>query len=310
MWDITTGLQNNLNRWYDPAVGRWISEDPIGFSANDANLKRYVGNQPLLWTDPIGLFGCNWASTIPNNHVSNRVKVSKVIPDGSGVWLIEQMVDRLRKEVDANNNEVSVTSNTMTWYGWIHLQYKGAMPVDCNLTNTIQLVRVVDAKTGLPHFTKQPEDLHDKRISDADGWGVDSFTSDKDPFIAGYPPNHNRYFSKGKLDWTSVSDQPGHEGIPNLTGRPSRLLRYEFETYVVAYDEDDRTKLRVLSGVQWSFVERKATVITGFVGGMPRYQTIDVTDWNFPTLITAPSRLGPALSRFNSEHTTNYVIRE
>ena len=42
--DQSTGLQNNLHRWYDPGAGRWISEDPIGFAAGDANLYRYVGN--------------------------------------------------------------------------------------------------------------------------------------------------------------------------------------------------------------------------------------------------------------------------
>ncbi len=33
-----------FNRWYDASVGRWISEDPIGFAGGDANLYRYVGN--------------------------------------------------------------------------------------------------------------------------------------------------------------------------------------------------------------------------------------------------------------------------
>jgi RHS repeat-associated protein len=28
--DMNTGLQNNLNRWYDAEVGKWLSEDPIG----------------------------------------------------------------------------------------------------------------------------------------------------------------------------------------------------------------------------------------------------------------------------------------
>lgn len=42
--DETTGLQNNLNRWLEPATGRWISQDPIGFAAGDTNLYRYVGN--------------------------------------------------------------------------------------------------------------------------------------------------------------------------------------------------------------------------------------------------------------------------
>ena len=53
--DESTGLQNNLYRWYDSAVGRWASEDPIGFAAGDANLNRYVGNESTGWVDPSGL---------------------------------------------------------------------------------------------------------------------------------------------------------------------------------------------------------------------------------------------------------------
>lgn len=53
--DSDTGLQNNLNRWYDASVGRWMSEDPSGFDAGDGNLNRYVGNSPITATDPSGL---------------------------------------------------------------------------------------------------------------------------------------------------------------------------------------------------------------------------------------------------------------
>ncbi len=56
-FDDATGLQNNLNRWYDATVGKWLSEDPIGFDAGDANLYRYVGNSPTQFTDPLGLDG-------------------------------------------------------------------------------------------------------------------------------------------------------------------------------------------------------------------------------------------------------------
>ncbi len=55
--DQTTGLQNNLHRWYDAATGRWMSEDPIGFEGKDANLTRYVRNNPPNIVDPIGLWG-------------------------------------------------------------------------------------------------------------------------------------------------------------------------------------------------------------------------------------------------------------
>ena len=53
--DSATGLQSNRARWYDPTARRWVSEDPKGFDAGDANLGRYVGNDPLNATDPSGL---------------------------------------------------------------------------------------------------------------------------------------------------------------------------------------------------------------------------------------------------------------
>ncbi len=53
--DTATELQYNRARWYDAEVGRWISEDPLGFAAGDANVGRYVGNGPLDFLDPSGL---------------------------------------------------------------------------------------------------------------------------------------------------------------------------------------------------------------------------------------------------------------
>ncbi len=54
-WDGEVGLQFNRARYYDPAIGRWVSEDPIVFEAGDSNLYRYVGNQPVAFNDPTGL---------------------------------------------------------------------------------------------------------------------------------------------------------------------------------------------------------------------------------------------------------------
>ena len=53
-FDTSTQLQNNINRWYDSTVGRWLSTDPIGFEGNDTNLYRYVDNQVLLFFDTYG----------------------------------------------------------------------------------------------------------------------------------------------------------------------------------------------------------------------------------------------------------------
>jgi RHS repeat-associated protein len=48
------GIYYYRARWYDPGSGRFISQDPIGFSAGDPNLYRYVGNAPGDATDPLG----------------------------------------------------------------------------------------------------------------------------------------------------------------------------------------------------------------------------------------------------------------
>jgi RHS repeat-associated protein len=52
--DAETGLDYYRARYYDPTVGEFISEDPIGFNAGDTNLYRYVGNSPTNWIDPSG----------------------------------------------------------------------------------------------------------------------------------------------------------------------------------------------------------------------------------------------------------------
>jgi RHS repeat-associated protein len=59
--EARTGLSDNRARWYEPATGRFINEDPSGFRGGDANLFRYVGNDPLNKVDPSGL-AAKWAS--------------------------------------------------------------------------------------------------------------------------------------------------------------------------------------------------------------------------------------------------------
>jgi RHS repeat-associated protein len=84
--DGFTGLQNNLNRWYDSVTGRWVSEDPIVFEGADNNLQRYVANRPTERVDPIGLAGLTItdgtpvelgeAATFPFNGGTGKVSVT------------------------------------------------------------------------------------------------------------------------------------------------------------------------------------------------------------------------------------------
>src|SRR5206468_6687385 len=52
--DQSTGLVNDRAREYDPATGRPLQRDPLGFAAGDSNLYRYVNNEPTNATDPSG----------------------------------------------------------------------------------------------------------------------------------------------------------------------------------------------------------------------------------------------------------------
>jgi RHS repeat-associated protein len=58
-FDGETGLYYYRARYFDANVGRFIGQDPISFSAGDSNLYRYVGNSPLMATDPSGMTSRN-----------------------------------------------------------------------------------------------------------------------------------------------------------------------------------------------------------------------------------------------------------
>ncbi|MGH3690504.1 MAG: RHS repeat-associated core domain-containing protein [Microbacterium sp.] len=56
--DSTGGLSlyNLRNRFYSPTLGRFLTQDPIGFAGGEANLYACVQNRPTTATDPTGLW--------------------------------------------------------------------------------------------------------------------------------------------------------------------------------------------------------------------------------------------------------------
>ncbi|MCI0536987.1 MAG: hypothetical protein L0Z50_17365 [Verrucomicrobiales bacterium] len=57
LYDPDTKLVRFTKRDYDAEAGRWMAKDPVGFAGGDFNLYRYVRNDPVNFSDPLGLGG-------------------------------------------------------------------------------------------------------------------------------------------------------------------------------------------------------------------------------------------------------------
>ena len=65
--DAESGLHYNLFRYYDPEVGRFTVQDPIGLNGG-LNLYAYAPN-PLGWVDPLGLYRGEGERSLGKYHV-------------------------------------------------------------------------------------------------------------------------------------------------------------------------------------------------------------------------------------------------
>ena len=68
--DSLTGLLYYRARSYGPQIGRFISEDPIGFQGGDVNIYAYVANSPVNFSDPSG----QWSTAAHNEIIEQAFR--------------------------------------------------------------------------------------------------------------------------------------------------------------------------------------------------------------------------------------------
>jgi RHS repeat-associated protein len=74
VFDAEAGWFYNINRDYNPALGRYAQPDPLGLSGGSLSAYGYVGGNPLAWADSRGLF--------PTDAAFDRYAI--VAPHGDG----------------------------------------------------------------------------------------------------------------------------------------------------------------------------------------------------------------------------------
>jgi RHS repeat-associated protein len=79
-WVQRYGFYEYRARAYNPFLGRFMSEDPIGFAAGDTNLFRYCGGDPVNYVDPFGLV----SEVQPKKKDQGGVGVNERIGYGGG----------------------------------------------------------------------------------------------------------------------------------------------------------------------------------------------------------------------------------
>ncbi len=79
-FDNFTGLQSSRARFYDPNLGRFVSEDPIGFGGGDVNLFGYVRNKPLIFRDSRGLYPGEEVLNDPNIYRGIAAAAAAISP--------------------------------------------------------------------------------------------------------------------------------------------------------------------------------------------------------------------------------------
>src|SRR5208282_2904670 len=73
-------------RIYNSLFQRFMSPDPIGYAGGSLNLYAYVNNDPMNWTDPLGLWGSPGDPGGGTGPGPGGKWVQKGTNDGIGIW--------------------------------------------------------------------------------------------------------------------------------------------------------------------------------------------------------------------------------
>ncbi|MBB1155117.1 RHS repeat-associated core domain-containing protein [Amycolatopsis dendrobii] len=204
-FDAETGLHYNLHRYYDPALARYVSPDPIGL-AGGPDPHAYVSN-PHVLVDPLGLAGSNCSKRSPSPDPYDRGP--SLTPDPAG---------RSRKQSPG---------------GTVYVEHKKSGPKDrrthygyANLSHSSKAMRPIFERNAVsppPSFKKRGEDTKwymdpNRRYHTRDYQGNPTgIVKGHSNLVMGHNPSASTHFNKEGYK----NDRPAnkaHNADPNSFG--------------------------------------------------------------------------------------------
>jgi RHS repeat-associated protein len=108
-FDEETGLHYNRHRYYDPGVGRYLSQDPIGLRGG-SNLFAYAPN-PIAWTDPLGLVKASGSADVHRFVLNTGPHFSVEL---NGIHTDQVIIDAQRNTTIRNTRYLPTLSKTLS----------------------------------------------------------------------------------------------------------------------------------------------------------------------------------------------------
>jgi RHS repeat-associated protein len=129
--DTESGLYFYRARYYDPITGRFLSEDPIGFSAGDVNHYAYALSSPVNLRDPGGALTLTYGRSInvPGGAGSAGIAVSFPDPFTGGEFDIGFFFE-LGRDANAINEKSSPSSFSIGGSASLQFGIKGGSVCD------------------------------------------------------------------------------------------------------------------------------------------------------------------------------------
>ena len=202
-------------------VGRWISQDPIGFAAGDANLYRYVGNKTTTYTDPSGLY-----------EDPRPYPVDGGGPATGDSSYIHGRVELLALKKPKPSNKGKLTTDFSFSFRVLPKKFRTTPDVsaDCKKCKKVGYVQIVKQKfdRGL---IPAPTENYDWKIDAGNTWGNGI------PYPEGTPLTADPTLGAGSGDWGETMRFVDIPGIVEKTWRGRSLeLVQDFEVHLVCLD--------------------------------------------------------------------------